>query len=142
MSGDWPNLSDRMPDPADRNRAIERADPSVTPRQQDTEPQTPAEAQELFVDVENALLTTRTAFDESWQRFRETENATIHEWMEAQLALTRLSQTSSRLNIIIFNEALDGSPVHAQARALKDQIDSVVISARKQLADSRPADVS
>lgn len=144
MGGDWPNLSDRMPDPATRARVIDRADPSVAPRELDAAPQTPTDAQALLAEIEQAIRVAQGDFETSMQSFETSRMATggdsdaLHSWMEVQLMLTRLSQTASRLDAILFSTPLSGTAVHAAARETKDRIDTLVIAARQRLAAIRP----
>jgi len=146
-NGDWPNLSDKMPDPASRNRAVERANPSVTPRTQDTAPQTQEDARALVNSVVQDSETLGAEFEKIFRRVEEASLAsdgdlTIetyrHLWFEAQLALTRFSQASSRLDSILFNTELDGSDVWKQASDRKKNIDAFVVAMRRGLASLKP----
>ncbi len=137
--GDWPNLSDRMPDPAERNKVIERTDVTTTPRPIDEQPQSPQSAAALLANVQGDLDVMTVAFEAAMQTWRDGEEPEVRDlWMGAQLAVTRLSQTSSRLDTIILSEALDGSAVVAEALAVKAQIDETVAEARTELASKAP----
>lgn len=138
-NGDWPNLSDRMPDPAERNKVIERTDVTTTPRPIDEQPQSPQSAATLLANVRDDLDVAKAAFDAAMQTWRDSEEPDIKSlWMGAQLAVTRLSQTSSRLDPIIVGEVLQGSKVVADALTTKAQIDEIVIEARRELASRAP----
>ncbi len=148
-NGDWPNLSDKMPDPASRNRVIERADPSVTPREQDQVPASLTDAETLFATVSSDIETARQAFPLALEAFKksmqadsETASDRVHLWLETQLALTRLSQTTSQLDAILFNDALASSETGRRSREVKDRVDTEVIAARQSLASQKPEEVS
>lgn len=137
--GDWPNLSDRMPDPTERNKVIERTDVTTTPRPIDEQPQSPQSAATLLANVRSDLDTMSSAFETAMQAWRGSGEADSKDlWMGAQLAVTRLSQTSSRLDPIILSEVLKGSAVVAEAQTAKAQIDEIVAEARKELASRAP----
>ena len=142
---DWPKLSDKMPDPASRNRVIERADASVAPRAQDQAPTTLAEAEALFTAVTADIETARGSYAKALKAFSDSgpnDSDKVHLWLEAQLALTRLSQTASRLDVILFNEKLVSSQIGGHSLELKGRIDTEVIAARQSLAVQKPDTIS
>jgi len=147
--GDWPNLSDKMPDPASRNRVVEHADPSIAPREQDQVPTSIADAKALFDTVSSDIKTAQEAFAFALEAFKnskqpnsDTASDNVHLWLETQLTLTRLSQTVSRLDAILFNDALTASETGRLSRELKDRVDTEVIAARQSLAAQKPEQVS
>ncbi len=149
-NGDWPNLSDKMPDPASRNRAVERADPSVAPREQEQAPTTLAEAKTLLASVTADIEAAQEAYAQALKAFNDSgtnddgpgDDEKVHLWLEAQLALTRLSQTASRLDVILFNENLAGSEIGGLSRTTKNRIDAQVVAARQSLAAKKPHTIS
>jgi len=148
-NGDWPNLSDKMPDPASRNRVIERADPSVTPREQDQPPASIEDAETLFNTIKADIETARSAFTLALEAFKSSTQAgsdtaedKVHLWLETQLALTRLSQTASRLDAILFSDELATSETNRRSREVKDRIDAEVVAARQSLAAQKPEQIS
>lgn len=143
----WPNLSDKLPDTAERSRVIERVDPSVAPRPQDIEPQTPQTASSLIADVKQASEALKLEFEKALNtvRMNATQTGTdasqqefAHLWFEAQLALTRLSQTANRLDPILFDSAMKDSPVQSAAKQEKLAIDTYVVAMRQELASLKP----
>ena len=135
----WPNLSDKLPDVAERNRILEKADSTATPRTTDAAPLTETDALQLLATINNDVTRAADQFSAAmtyWEQSPETDRRSA--WMGAQLAVTRLSQTVSRVNNILFNEDLDGSNVQVQAQALKSRIESTVTAARQKLAKSAP----
>lgn len=144
-NSDWPNLSDKMPDPASRNRTVERADPSIAPRPQEQVPTTLAEAETLFAAVNADIASAQETYAQALATFRAAradDGERVHLWLEAQLALTRLSQTVSRLDVILFNENLAGSEPGLRSRATKARIDAQVVAARQSLAAQKPDAIS
>lgn len=135
----WPNLSDKLPDTAERNRVLERVDPSATPRQADKSPLSEADAVQLLATIENDISDAAgefTAAITSWRESNEADRRST--WMGAQLALTRLSQTVSRVNSILFNDTLRNSSVVAQANSLKNKLEKTVAEAQQELAANAP----
>ncbi len=137
-SGDWPNLSDKMPDPAERNRVIERADPSSEPRPAPQAIVSEQDAAQLLADIVEAVAQAETNFEVAMQTWQQSENEIRTSWMSAQLAVTRLSQTVSRLDGIIFSQPLAGTDTKATASQLKGRVDAIVIAARQELAANEP----
>lgn len=143
MAGDWPNLSDKMPDPATRARVIERVGSAAQPRSIESAPVTTEQAETLLQSVQAAAADGANLLNEAFRvlddRMAENDQEAMHLWLEAQLALTRLSHTASRLDPIIFSADLLASDVHKKSRAEKDRIDAIVIEARQKLAEKYPA---
>ena len=144
-TGDWPNLSDKMPDPATRTRAIERADPSIAPRVEEKVPTSLAEAEALLATVTTDAGAARETYVQALEVFNNAgpdNNDKVHLWLEAQLALTRLSQTISRLDVILFDDGLATSELGERAKAQKQDIDALVVAERQALAAAKPAGIS
>lgn len=137
-SGDWPNLSDKMPDPAERNRVIERADPTSTPRAAPQAVTSEQDANRALADVLAALGNAEAEFNSAMEVWRLGEGEIRTNWMSAQLAVTRLSQTVSGLNGILFSTELEGSPAKQEAAQLKARVDAIVVAARQELASKEP----
>lgn len=149
-NGDWPSLSDKMPDPASRSRAVERADPSVAPRVQEQMPTTLTEAKVLLASVTEDIKAAQEAYTQALRAFdgsgtnknSPNDDERVHLWLEAQLALTRLSQTASRLDVILFNENLADTELGGRSRTTKSRIDAQVVAARQSLAAQKPDTIS
>lgn len=137
-SGDWPNLSDKMPDPAQRERVIVQTDPSAQPREIPDALTSEQEALSLLEDITKSLSAARAEFERSMAAIEPTAEDARIRWMSAQVAVTRLSQTASRLNAILFSDFLNGAEVQTTARRLKDETDQIVVEARQTLAKSEP----
>lgn len=144
-TGDWPNLSDKMPDPATRARVIERAGPSIVPREQDRVPTSTAEAEALLATVTIDVAAAQQTYSQALGAFKNSGSADsdkVHLWLEAQLALTRLSQTISRLDAILFDETLAKSELGGRAKAQKQKTDALIVAERQALAAIKPAAIS
>lgn len=137
-SGDWPNLSDKMPDPAERNRVIERADPSSEPRPVPQAIVSEQDATQLLADTIDAVANAETNYEVAMQTWQQSEDEIRTSWMGAQLAVTRLSQTVSRLDEILFSQPLAGTATKETAAKLKERVDAIVITARQELAANEP----
>ena len=137
-SGDWPNLSDKMPDPTERNRVIERAEPSTEPRPAPQAIVSEQDAIKLLSDTAAAIEAAEAEFNTAMNAWKQENGEARTNWMSAQVAVTRLSQTVSRLNDILFSEALNGTDTWQKATELKDRVDLLVISARQELGKSTP----
>lgn len=144
-TGGWPNLSDKMPDPATRTRVIERADPSIAPRQQEKAPTSMAEAEALLATVTTDVRAAHEIYAQALEAFNKAvpdDSDKVHLWLEAQLALTRLSQTISRLDVILYDDSLATSELGARAKAQKQETDAHVVAERQALAAAKPAEMS
>lgn len=143
--GDWPSLSDRLPDPQDR--VLVRGEPSANAASQASSSPRPGET--TATQIENltetdaiALLRAVRAEVKSLQA-EYTEAAAgydlaaippqagsrqelRHMWMNLQLQLTRVSQSARRLNDILFaRNPLDTSLVK-EANTLKASVQDFV----------------
>lgn len=145
---DWPRLSDPLPRAEDRQRVIERARPAEPLRAPDPVPATVAEAESLLSAIAAALRADRQAFEAALSALtdnRPEDTAPIgrSDWIAAQLALTRLSHTSERLDPLADMapdtetdaDANTGAmaPVRDRAARLRRETDAYVVTARKRL---------
>lgn len=144
-SGIWPNLSDKMPDPATRERVIERAAPTVSIEQADETTVTPENAENWVRETtaaietaQSAYQTARSAYEGQTNQNNADETVLIHMWLEAQLALTRLSQAISQLDQVILSEELKGSGVAARASQAKTRFDTFTVKERQELEQIKP----
>lgn len=136
--GDWPNLSDKIPDPAERSRVIERADPSSEPRPTPQVIGSEQDAAQLMSDVENSLVQLEAEFNTAMATWKQNDGEPRTDWMSAQVAVTRLSHAASQLDEILFSKPLEGSSTMREALTLKTRIDAMVIAARQELASNEP----
>ncbi len=155
--GDWPNLSDPVPDPSEREREIVRSEipagvsngetmPSSRqvlsgePSSAPTADQTPAsedEASDLLQAIKKALRDETLAYRKAKARIAESEegDAVQDAWFSAQLALTRLSRTASRLDTLM---ALEIPRIVAEATAEAQIMERFVVSERQKLFEAKP----
>lgn len=154
--GDWPNLSDPLPDPKDRERQIERAeaqapvDPNLplpasrpgmkgaVPKAptEDTAPTTESEAATLLKDIKESLRLETLAYREAKAQISGAEGEDLQDrWFAAQLALTRLSSTASRLDALIGFEAPE---IAAQANTEADILEKFIVAERQKLFETKP----
>lgn len=140
--GDWPNLSDPLPDASERERVLERAQPTKNSAPSTTERDNPMtvtvaiklvtavqadieNAQKKYLDVKNAITTA------------EGEEKEIA-WHEAQLLLTRLSHTADKLDSIIYAKQMKSENVWARASQIKNTHDTYVAGERQKLNSLKP----
>ena len=139
QSGTWPNLAEPYPDPNERNRVIERANPVEPTLVHDESPLTRSTAFKLLEST-RARLETATA---EYLSVKSKLDAATGEdrtdyWNEAQLSLTRLSHTASRLDTIIASDKLMDAPVWDKTRLLKIEKDKFLVAEREALAALKP----
>jgi len=142
---DWPNLSDKMPDPSTRARVIERVDPTIAPREPDKAPTSITEAETLLASVTEDLIAAQEIYARALDTYKKVgpeQDDKVHLWLEAQLALTRLSQTVSRLDVILFDEKLARSELGLRVKEQKQRTDSLIVAERQALAAAKPAEIS
>ncbi|WP_262693177.1 hypothetical protein [Kordiimonas aquimaris] len=143
MSGDWPNLSDKIPDASERVRVVEQASISNAPKPK-PEPAlaSAADAQARLADITVAINTAQEAYNKALSTYeasvRETNVNGTHLWLEAQLALTRFSQTVSTLNEIIYSASLNATSPVSNAHEAKKAFDQIVIAERQRLNRIKP----
>jgi len=139
LSGNWPNLAEPYPDASERERVIEHAYPAEPIAIENTTPLTRSAAFKLLESTRARLENARTSYLAITKELENAEGETkIDLWNEAQLSLTRLSQTASRLDSIIYADALRDAPVWKKAAALKDEQDGFLVEERKSLAALKP----
>lgn len=135
---DWPNLSDKMPDPAERERVFERAEPSATDRAPDPAPTSESDALALVADVARALAQERALYAETRAALEAAdETGRRQAWLDAQFALTRLSITLSRLTQVRLIER-DDSVARSEAQSLWDELDPYIAAERQALTRLEP----
>ena len=139
LSGDWPNLAEPYPDASGRNRVIEHANPVDAPTPSADQPLTRSTAFKLLESTRARLGKDTTQYETVKAKITVAsgDDKTDY-WNEAQLSLTRLSHTASRLDSIIFSEKLKSAPVWTNAASLKDKLDLFLVAERKQLAALKP----
>lgn len=136
----WPALTDNVPSAKERERVIERVVPAHNAQiAEDYEIHSAAEARALFNDIQQMVQVEKQAYINARQGFskalqEERDNA----WFGLQLALTRLSQTSSRLDKLVGYHRPDADDLKDMAAALKLATDMFVIEERKILAELKP----
>jgi hypothetical protein len=155
-SGDWPNLSDKLPAPEERDvvdRPVETAaitpasKPPAPPRpamtgsgtgtvDSDPVPATEAEAGELLETIKKALREETLAYRTAVAKLDGLEGEALQDaWFTAQMALTRLSRTASRLDTLL---ALEMPALTGAARGEADIIERFVVGERQRLTENAP----
>lgn len=141
-SGNWPNLSDPLPDASERERVIERANPSAN-----TASPAPARGNPMTKSVAIKLLTAVKADVENANKAYLSAKAAINTatgeekgiaWHEAQLLLTRLSHTTNKLDSIIYAKKLKNEGFWTRALTFKTQQDEYVAAERQRLSALKP----
>jgi len=149
---DWPNLSDPLPKAEER----ERVDPTaVTPAEKppvptrpvmsgaatslpntDPVPESEEEAASLFDDIKKTLRSETLAYRQAVAKLGSTADEELKDaWFSAQLALTRLSRTASRLDPLL---DMDLPALHDELVSEAEIIDRFVVGERQRLAESEP----
>lgn len=152
----WPNLSDKLPDASERERTPEGTDPTAvtpsakpappprpamtggigTPPGDDPAPQTVPEANILLEDIKKALREETLIYRQTVAKLGTAAREELQDiWFSAQLALTRLSRTASRLDPLT---ETDLPEIAEAASAEADIIERFVVGERQRLADSEP----
>ncbi|WP_417450106.1 hypothetical protein [Kordiimonas sp.] len=152
QDGEWPNLSDPLPDTADRNRPDTSAvTPNVKPPapvrpalsgeaialpDKDPLPQSESAAMSLLDEIKKNLREETLAYRQAVARLGTADTDKLQDmWFSAQLALTRLSRTASRLDPLL---EMDMPTVKSAAEAEADIIERFVVGERQRLAESEP----
>lgn len=139
LSGDWPNLAEPYPVAADNQRVIERAKPTKPMRDTETPVLTRSAAFKLFESTRARFEANKTTYLAAKAKITEsTGEDQLDNWNEAQLSLTRLSHTLSRLDGILSSETLSDAPVFASTRTFKETQDVFLVSERQMLARLKP----
>jgi len=155
--GDWPNLSDPVPDPSEREREIVRSEippsiptskpqPPVRPALSggvapaplsDPIPGTEKDASDLLLKIKEVLRDETLAYRKAKAKIAEAEEGDAQQdaWFSAQLALTRLSRTASRLDTLL---ALDMPRIVAEASAETEIMERFVVGERQKLFEAKP----
>lgn len=139
LSGDWPNLAEPYPDASERDRVIERAYPTEPAANENSQPLTRSTAFKLLQSTRARLKSAKAEYLAIATKLADaTGDDKIDLWSEAQLSLTRLSQTVSRLDSIIHSDTLQSAPVWEKANTLKNTQDIFLVAERKTLAALKP----
>ncbi len=131
---DWPNLSDPLPDPADRNRVKLEAAPVAPSRIETSSPKTEAEATTALSEIAEVLPQELKDYRLALGTFDAAADDEKRKdgWLDAQLKLTRLSRTLSGLDPLIDGRP-DSSTARHKALELKDFYEALVVEERQRL---------
>jgi len=139
LSGDWPNLAEPYPDASERERVIEQAYPAEPISVESNHPLTRSTAFKLLQSTRARFETAKTEYLAITAELANlTGDEKVDLWNEAQLSLTRLSQTASRLDSITHADILKNTPVKEKATTLKNEWDVFLVTERKTLAARKP----
>lgn len=139
LSGDWPNLAEPYPDASERERVIEQAYPAEPITNENNQPLTRSTAFKLLESTRARLEAAKTNYLAITTKLANPAGDEKNDlWNEAQLSLTRLSQTASRLDSIIHTDILKDTPVLEKATTLKNEWDIFLVTERKTLAELKP----
>jgi len=139
LSGDWPNLAEPFPDASERNRVFERSKPVDPVFSEDKSPLTRSTAFKLLESTRTKLETAKTVYLNARAKISDSSGEEqLINWNEAQLSLTRLSYTASRLDSILETENLKGTPVLSNSQILKSEQDVFLVAERRALAALKP----
>jgi len=152
-SGTWPTLSEPLPDqsartkplktgkkPSEQQLANAHADPAApTRRSEDSLPKTAAEAETLLSEIKTYLETDTLAYRDAVAKIgNSTADDRLDAWYDAQATLTRLSQTASRLDILMDATDPAFAGVAKEAESQADIIEKFVVGERQRLAGLKP----
>jgi len=139
MDGNWPSLADPLPDASERVRVIERANPTMPNREAPESMLTRSTAFKLLESTKARMEKAKEEYIAAKAGLSglSGEDA-LDQWNEAQLALTRVSHTLSRLDQILITESLEDAPVWQSASNYKDQEDRYLVQERAALSALRP----
>ena len=149
---DWPNLSDPIPQAEERERVDTSA---VTPATKppaptrpvmsgeaaslpayDPAPASEAEAESLFEDIKKTLREETLAYRQAVAKLGTAAGEDLQDaWFSAQLALTRLSRTASRLDPLLEMEL---PALHEDLVSEAEIIERFVVGERQRLTESEP----
>ena len=143
LSGTWPNLSDEIPDASDRVRVIERTAVSNTVETEPAPVLSADDAASRLSEIMAAINQAERNYAASLRTFEEStsETATVRAqlWLEAQLTLTRFSQSVSTLDQLIEAPTIKASPQAEQASTAKKSFDQIIDAERRNLEKIKPA---
>jgi len=141
-SGNWPNLSDPLPDTTERERAVSRAAPAehIAPEPVDPHsPMTKSVAIKLVIAVKAEIEKARKIYLASKAAINhETKEDQEIAWHDTQAMLTRLSYTTERLDSVIYANQLKNAPVWENAQHMKNDVDGYVAKERQILRKLKP----
>ncbi len=145
---DWPELTSGVPDAKERERVIERLNPSGYEQHAAIGGiLSQAEANTTLQEIITVMNSEKQIYLQDKAKYTATEIATEtamksdlkHDaWFGLQLALTRLSHTGSRLDTLISIKDAPFADVQTQAKQLKVKLDEFVISERQALTEVQP----
>lgn len=142
MSGDWPNLSDPLPDASERERVLERLQPvlpSAKPTREAAEPITKESAARIVAEAKTQITEAKTLYLKAKKSLAVAtgeEKEVI--WHEAQLLLTRFSYTSNQLDSVLYSDVATSERVWQQAQELKLKTDEYAAAERQFLIQLKP----
>jgi hypothetical protein len=142
--GDWPELTSDVPDAKERERVIERLNPSSY-----VQPVaisgilSEGEANTVLQEVITTTKSEKQMYLQDKAIYTAIEIATesglkLDAWFGLQLALTRLSHTGSRLDTLINIKNFPFADVQIHAKQLKVKLDEFVIRERQALVEIKP----
>ena len=145
----WPSLSDPLPSDTDRERVIERAEPTAPPAPtringfgedgQRLPTMSKSLAYKTLVAVEAETEKATDAYLKSKAAIATTEKVEkLVAWREAQLMLTRLSKTTARLDSILYSENLKGESIFEKTFRVYSKHEQFVASERQLLRKLMP----
>ncbi|UTW58670.1 hypothetical protein KFE96_17925 [Kordiimonas sp. SCSIO 12603] len=138
-SGDWPSLAEPLPDTAEHERVIERAEPTNTRPQEEKSPLTTSTAIKLFDSTEAKLKNILTDYLNTKNRIESaTGDNKLIEWRDAQLKLTRYSNMLSKFDAIVDSPSLMKTGIWKKAFETKQALDVFIIGEREALAAMQP----
>ena len=139
--GDWPKLTDPLPDPTARERVSvtsepELAEESVIPTITTISAE---EAQQILGAAEETLAALQAEYQQTLKAIAGKEGEAWQDaWHTAQLALTRLSQETAVLDPIANSTIEAFTEIAERASSLRRNIDSYVIAERQRLTQMQP----
>jgi hypothetical protein len=103
----------------------------------DSLPSSEEEASDLLLTIKEALRDETLAYRKAKAKIAEAEegDAMQDAWFSAQLALTRLSRTASRLDTLM---ALEIPRIVAEASTEAEIMERFVVGERQKLFESKP----
>ena len=142
VSGEWPNLSDKIPDASERIRVVEIAAASAVPEPAPTPVVSATDARVRLAEITTSIDAAKGAYNEALASYTASTNDSAlngtHLWLDAQLALTRFSQTVSTLDQIIYNDSVKGTAPASAAAETKKTFDQIVVAERQNLERIKP----
>lgn len=140
--GEWPNLSDPIPDASERNRVVERSRPAApiaVEAPANDSAMTGADATQLVTSVTQQVEKARKLYVSAKKEIEtKAGEEKLIAWHEAQLLLTRLSYSIEPLDSVLLAEKLKGQAAWKSANLLKKKVDIFVSGERQSLILLKP----